>query len=115
MDKPFQAQAILNRISYTADGGLSLGFVTQELDTASKVIASEYHKALGWLCFKANEWQDEELPKSEATDGRKSYGQRLRGVLYRLWEQGAKDVDFDTFYRRRMEALIDKIKEKLNG
>lgn len=111
--KPFQAQAILNRISYTSDGGLALGFTTQELGTADKVIASEYHKTLGWLCFKPNLWQEEELPQAEAKDGRKSLSQRLRGVLYRLWEKDGKIGDFDTYYRRRMEATIDKLKEGL--
>lgn len=44
--------------------------------------------------------------------GEKSPGQRLRGVMYRWWEQNKKG-EFESFYRSKMESLIDQIKEKL--
>lgn len=50
--------------------------------------------------------------------GEKTPAQRLRGVLYRIWEQQSVlsdkiRPDFETFYRSRMERLIEQLKEKL--
>ena len=49
--------------------------------------------------------------------GDKTPGQRLRAVLFRLWEQNSSTTkgDFETFYKSRMERLITQIKEKLLG
>lgn len=44
----------------------------------------------------------------------KTPSQRLRGVLYVLWEQTGKSGDFETFYRQKMEGLINLIKNKLS-
>lgn len=45
----------------------------------------------------------------------KSCSQRLRAVLFRLWEQQAKDsgVDKDRFYEQKMETIIQHFKDKL--
>lgn len=47
----------------------------------------------------------------------KSSSQRLRGTLYRLWEENAdKDTypEFELYYRAKMERIIDTLKDKLN-
>ena len=43
----------------------------------------------------------------------KSHSQRLRSVLYRLWEKDESDISFDQFYGDKMEALIEYLKEKV--
>ncbi len=54
--------------------------------------------------------EDMEIEES----GRKSESQRLRAVLYRLWEQNNEGIeDFSLFYRSRMDRLINQIKDKL--
>lgn len=59
-----------------------------------------------------NEYPDIPEPKKNYED-EKTPSQRMRGVLYRWWEAKGKPEDFDLFYRRSMENLIDQIKEKL--
>lgn len=44
----------------------------------------------------------------------KSPSQRLRAVIFRLWEQSNKDVDQDEYYEIVMEKIIDQMKSKLN-
>jgi hypothetical protein len=48
----------------------------------------------------------------------KSPSQRLRWVLYKLWEQSAdKDSynnEFELFYRAKMERIIDTLKDKIS-
>ena len=50
---------------------------------------------------------------SEKTDG-KTPSQRLRAVLFVYWKQHKqKEIEFDIFYVRYMNRLIEQIKEKL--
>ena len=45
----------------------------------------------------------------------KSPGQRMRAVLYRLWEQVPEGYDdFNLYYQFKMEQLINHIKTKLH-
>lgn len=72
----------------------------------------------GHLCFlpgKENIQPEHvvNLPALIEEDGGKSPAQRMRGVLYRLWEQKGGQGDFETWYRVRMSAIIDQLKEKL--
>ena len=46
-------------------------------------------------------------------DERKTPSQRLRGCLFRLYEQRGKNGDFEIFYRAQMERIIDAVKNKL--
>jgi hypothetical protein len=45
--------------------------------------------------------------------GDKTPSQRLRAVLYVLWEQQKVSEDFEAYYRRQIEKIIDSIKSKL--
>ena len=45
----------------------------------------------------------------------KSQSQRLRNVLYRLWEKDFQSsYKSDDFIREYMEKVIDQVKDKLN-
>lgn len=57
-----------------------------------------------------------EIDNLSIDDTSKSPSQRLRSVLYVLWEQEYKS-EYDTFtlfYNDRMERLINQIKDKLD-
>ena len=114
MSAVFQAPAILTRIAYLKDGGLSLGFSTQELSAEEKVTASEYFQTFGYLLFKANEFKETEVPASDATDESKSPAQRLRATLFVLWKQRGGKGDFESFYRSNMELAIERVKKLLD-
>lgn len=45
----------------------------------------------------------------------KSPSQRLRAVIFLLWQQGKQDVDQDEYYEIVMERIINQLKEKLEG
>jgi hypothetical protein len=108
----FQAPAILTRLSYTKDGGLSLGFSTNELTDEEKVIASRFHQKFGYILFKENQFKEEDIPDSDASDESKSPSQRLRAVLFVLWNKRPEPKgDFEGFYRQRMEMAINKVKK----
>lgn len=53
------------------------------------------------------------LPDIVEERGRKSQAQRLRAVLWRLWEKGGKVGDAETFYNVKTEAIIEHLKKQL--
>lgn len=107
--------AILTRASSMHDGGLSLGFHTNELTAEEKTTVFEFLGKFGWLAFKENEWKAEELPVTDA-EGRdiKTPSQRLRAVIYLVGKQkGVSAAKADDYYRNIMEKLIDGYKKLL--
>lgn len=67
----------------------------------------------GWLVFSPNEISTADIPDTEVEDTGKSPSQRLRGLLYVLWEKKGKHGEFEMFYRVAMDRLINKIREDL--
>lgn len=76
----------------------------------------------GWLAFLVSERQIDTiemltLPDIQTDKGEKTKGQRLRGVIYRLWEheKAEKLTTFSSeeFYNVTMEKFIDHVKGKL--
>ncbi len=113
-DKKFQAAAILTSISYSKDGGMRLGFTTNELSDEDKLIAAKFYQKFGFVLFKSNEFSTTEIPREEAEEGHKTPGQRLRGVLFRKWKQEGVTTDFEVWYRGEMEKFIEKVKSQLD-
>lgn len=106
----------ISKITTMSDGGLRLQVDTQELDARDKADVMGLHKKIGWFIFSESEITESDIP-TEQVDFKndKTPGQRLRSVLYRLWEQeqgGYKE--FETYYRAKMELIINSLKEKLN-
>ena len=115
MPKIFQAAAILTRVGSLKDGGLSLGFATQEMSNADKVTAFEFIHQFGWLLFKENEFTIEDIPKEDTDVFGESPSRRLRNVFFVWWKQLPEPkADFETFYKHQMEKLIEHFKEKLD-
>lgn len=110
----FQAPGILTSISYNRDGGMRLGFVTNELSDEDKLILTKFHQKFGWILFQENAYQPSDVPKEQAEEGSRTPSRRLRAVLFRLWKQEEGLGDFDSWYRTRMESIISSVKSKLD-
>jgi hypothetical protein len=69
----------------------------------------------GWTLFKPNEFVEADVPKDDAPTDSKKPSVRLRGVLWRIWDQNTdRSEDFDSWYARKMEAVIEHYKQELN-
>lgn len=96
-----------------ADGSASLRFSTQELTSNDFAELKLELNSMGWLVFASQE-EKVEVPSESITDERRKPSQRLRAVLYLLHQKkGGKDEEFEGYYRAQIEAIIDKVKEKL--
>jgi hypothetical protein len=102
------------------DKTMKLVFETQEL---SPLMSGQIHENLqqfGYLAFKNEPFKDEEkiaieAIKTDYEDTGKTPGQRLRNVLYRLWEK--KPEGFTTFagyYEHKVEQLLNHFKTKID-
>lgn len=114
MPKGFQVQAQMTRCAALADGGVTVGFHTKELNTTEKAEVMDFHNQAGWLLFKPSEIPEEDIPKVEAEYEVKTPSQRLRGVMFVWWKQQGGLGEFEEFYRAQMERYIEHIKNKLN-
>jgi len=113
---PVGVEAIATRV----DGSIKIVLSTYELNTHSAVKLFDLRKTEALMYLSSESISQEELDTLDAfkisgdnNDG-KTPSQRLRSVLYVYWKQHKqKDIEFDIFYLRYMNRMIDKIKDKL--
>jgi hypothetical protein len=113
-DKKFQAAAILTSVSYTKDGGVRLGFTTNEMSDEDKLIIAKFFQKFGFVLFKSNEFTLEDIPLEDAEDKTKTPSKRLRAVLFLMWKQAGQKGDFEVYYRAQVEKVIEHLKAKLD-
>lgn len=95
------------------DGGLNLGFHTKELNANEKALIMGYHNQPGFLLFKENDISDKEIPIKNAEFDRRTPSQRMRNVIYLIWQNENSTQSFEEYYRDRMEAMIGDLKTEL--
>ena len=104
------------------DGSVKIVMSTYELNTESAVKLFDLRRSEALMYLSSDNISQEELDaldgfklSSEKNDG-KTPSQRLRAVLYIYWKQHKQnDFEFDIFYLKYMNRLIDKIKDKLDA
>ena len=83
----------------------------------------ELEAQTGWLYFSTSEVkaQTEKIMKDRKVgisyNGR-TESQRLRGVLFQVWDKGLKQFElenetFDEFYNRKMQLIIDHFNSQI--
>jgi hypothetical protein len=110
---------ILEGISTRNDGSVKITFATQELDSAQAgnlfLMRNKFMKCL--LSDTNISEIEEKLVDQESVNGgkkAKTHSQRLRNVMYRVWENGGIPMEFESWYKTEMERIIDRYKEVLN-
>ena len=111
--RPIQIPCVLSGYNRKADRSVSLRFnSTLEISSDDFAELDRVHFQTGWLLFSPNEFTPEDIPNEPASDGKKP-SKRLRDVLFILWKQEGEGGDFETFYRARVNAIVEKIKGRL--
>ena len=109
----------LENISTRVDGTVKITFGSQEIDNDS---AGKLFSLRGKYCkFLLSDSEiteaEENLIDSEkidASSNKKSPSQRLRSVLFLLWEQSGRTIEFKDYYKAEIERMIEGVKEKLD-
>lgn len=109
----------LENISTRQDGTIKFTFGTQELDSSQAgslfQMRNKYTKCL-LSDSNISPLEDKMIDEEVMKDGRKikTQSQRLRAVLYRVWETTTQIEDFDTWYKAETERVIEHYKKKLD-
>ena len=113
--KTISLPAIMLPPTIKTDGSLTLKLSTREVTSQEIKELVEYKGQEGWLLFQSNPIQVADIPKGNAETKQKTPSQRLRSVIFVEWKQIGSRLDFDAYYKNRMESFIDSIKENLTG
>ena len=117
--KTYQIAAGLHSFRSLADRSLRLTFETSELTPEQMANVHYSLNKVGFLAFAPDPFATHEMEeinklKVEFIDTGKPPSQRLRAVLYRLFEQAPEGYQtFNDFYNSKMEVLIEHFKSKL--
>lgn len=111
---PAQLEGVRTR----KDRTLSLSFGTQELSPDKMGALLTMNQSVCFLAVKPDPFSKEESNliadlKADIELQAKTPAQRLRGVLYRLFEQQGDTDDFASFYEREMHKITEHFKSKL--
>ena len=111
---------ILSGIRSRKDKTLAITFETKELTPEQSSGVINNLNDFGYIAFKKEQFNNDEkqlidsIKADQLEINEKTPAQRLRAVLYRLWEQDKKSYDtFTDFYKASMEKLITHFKDKL--
>jgi len=112
-------QATLDRANRKKDKSVSITFITDlEQSTDEFMEMDKLVGNHGIIYFSERsiltQQEMDELDKANIESEGKTKSQRLRNVLYRLWEQGDKAKTFDVYYCDWMDKVIEKMKSKLD-
>lgn len=111
--KAISCELILTSASTRADGSLGLRFSTPELSATDKTAFFELLNQNLKAILQPVDTVPDELHTVRNELETKTPGQRLRACLFVLWKQGGEQGDYDSFYRRNMERIIEYVKGKL--
>lgn len=112
--------SVLETVSTRRDNTLKLVFGTNELPPSIVSNLFSQHNKYGFLMFKDQDFNPNDIDKMsklkvDLDDRTKTPSQRLRGVLFRMYEQDAKGFDtFAKYYDHHMEKVIEHFKKQLD-
>lgn len=111
--KGISHKATISSISAKVDGSIGYRINTPELNHDEKAIIFELQNQNVEVTIIPTGEKDIVEVKTEKND--KTPSQRLRSVMYILWTQNNEGNEiFDSFYQRKMNAIIEKLKEKIS-
>ena len=108
----------LNPISRRKDKSVKLSYETRELNAEETMLLMSMEGEEGWLMFSTNNnIKEEEIPQEDADLGGKTQSQRMKAVLYKLYIQDTESKifvgSFESYYKDRMEKLLEMLKAKI--
>jgi len=110
----------LDRAARRKDKSVSMTFITTlEQSSGEYMEIDRILNDSGVLYFKSNgnltKEEIKELDSVEIEVEGKTKSQRLRNVMYILWQQNQSLYSFDEFYAMEMEKIIQHYKDKLEN
>lgn len=114
--KAVSLYAVIDSIRSKVDHSLGLTVSTPEMSTDEKALFFDLQGLNVNLTITPMEEPVDETVEIKSEAEPKTRSQKLRSVLYVLWQQDFKDKypTFTDFYNQKMDQWIEDIKVKLN-
>lgn len=113
--KAITCSVILTSASTRSDGSVTLRLATPELKPDEKTAFFELQNRECKMLLQPSDGEPAELRDVKGEFDQKTPSMRLRAVLFVWWKQQNEPGEFDHFYRRNMERIIDYAKRKLQS
>lgn len=111
--KAVTCPVILSSASTRSDGSLALKFITPELEASEKTAFFELLNLNLKMLLQPADGVPVELKEVKGQFDKKTPSARLRAVLFVFWKQADGTGDFEDFYRKRIDDVIEMFKKKL--
>lgn len=110
-----KCNAGITSISARAEGSLGMRIVTsKELTPEEKTSFFDLQNVECEMLLVPIADPESKVITIDSKLDEKSPSQRLRSVLYVYWKQNGLKKDFATFYKEKMEGIIEMVKSKLD-
>lgn len=111
--KALTCPIIITSVSTRADGSIGLRLSTPELKSDEKTAFFDLQGHQLKMLLQQEGTEPAELKDVKGEFDTKTPSQRLRATIFVLWKQRNEPGDFEGFYKRQMDKLIDFVKSKL--
>lgn len=100
-------------VTSRADSGVKISFITPELRPSEAGVLIQMHGKNVCISIVPEDVAPDEVVKVATEREQKTPGQRLRAVIFCLYQQLKPPGPFQPFYDAEMEKFIDHIKANL--
>lgn len=107
--------ACLESAKTLKDRSIKLVFETQEMSAEQCAQLFSLRNQIGWLIFASENETEVNVPQEPPQEFKtnKTPSKRMRDVMFVWWKQTSPNQDFESFYRDKIETVINWIKDKL--
>ena len=106
-----------DNLAFRKDGSVKVSFETPELSAEEIHFLLGQRNTVGWLLYSPNQVQAEDIPLEDSDIKQKTPSQRIRSVLFILYQQSTEKGtfvgEFQTYYNESMERIIQQLKDKI--
>ena len=111
--KGVSLSAIIGRVSSRVDGSIGFSVTTPELSEEEAALFLKLHGKNVSMTIVPTDYPVENTYKIDKEAKEKTPSERLRDIIFVYYKETNAEGDFETFYRKHMEAHIETYKEKL--
>ena len=112
----FKVPSTIKKVATMTDRGLRLTVDTNELDPKDQAELFSLKDKFGWFLFKETKFEESDvldLPDIKPEfKGDKTPSQRMRGIIYVIWEKLGSQKTFEEFYKSKVEEINTWLKDK---
>lgn len=110
-----KSTGILKSKGQLADGSWRFILDCNEMPPEQLAEMAKLSGKFGSFAFAEGKITEKDVPEPEPEfKNEKSVSQRLRNVLYILWEKKGKQGEFEVFRKKHMEKIINQYKDLIN-